>query len=170
MKPVIRAVLVSKAFTDQKRYYQRYSWPVEYVVRSLKEVGHVGFSLETTLTPLLNMGQQLFEPPDVNGWALGPSWFSTAGMLARMNFASVLATNQKFELRNAAQAHRASPDRLVAFAMDSLGLPPLDPPVYSALVQYVQAGTPWTGSDAQLLTKTAGLFHLLAGAGDYQFV
>jgi uncharacterized protein (DUF1800 family) len=170
MKPVIRAVLLSKAFTDPRRYFQRYSWPVEYVVRSLREVGHVGFSLESALTPLLNMGQQLLEPPDVNGWALGPAWFSTAGMLARMNFASTLATNQKFELRTAAQAHRASPDRLVQFATDSLALPALDPKVYGALVQYVQAGTPWTGSDAQLLTKAAGVFHLLAGAGDYQFV
>jgi uncharacterized protein (DUF1800 family) len=170
MKPVIRAVLLSKQFADPKRYHQRYSWPVEFVVRSLKEVGYVGFSVETALTPLLNMGQQLFEPPDVNGWTLGPGWFSTAGMLSRMNFASALATNQKFELQRAAQAHRASPERLVDFAIDRLGLPPLDPPIYSALVQYVQAGSLWTGSDAQLLTKTAGLFHLLSGAGDYQFV
>ena len=170
MKPVIRAVLISKHFADPKRYYQRYSWPVEFVVRSLKEVGHVGFSVDSTLTPLLNMGQQLFEPPDVNGWTLGPGWFSTAGMLSRMNFASTLATNQKFELQRAAQAHRASPERLIDFAVDSLALPPLDPAIYTALVQYVQAGSPWMGSDAQLLTKTAGLFHLLSGAGDYQFV
>ena len=170
MKPVIRAVLVSKHFADPKRYYQRYSWPVEFVVRSLKEVGYVGFSVEGTLTPLVNMGQQLFEPPDVNGWTLGPGWFSTAGMLSRMNFASTLATNQKFELQRAAQAHRASPERLIDFAVDSLALPPLDPSIYTALVQYVQAGSPWQGSDAQLLTKAAGVFHLLSGAGDYQFV
>jgi uncharacterized protein (DUF1800 family) len=170
MKPVMRAVFTSKAFADPKRFYQRYSWPVEYVVRSLKEVGFVGFSLESTLTPLVNMGQQLYEPPDVNGWALGPGWFSTAGMLARMNFASALATNQKFELQRAAQSQRASPERLVDFAVGSLGLPQLDPSISGALVQYVRAGSPWTGSDAQVLAKTAGLFHLLTGAGDYQFV
>ena len=38
--------------------------------------------------PAINMGQQLFEPPDVNGWELGPGWFSSGGMLARMNFAA----------------------------------------------------------------------------------
>jgi uncharacterized protein (DUF1800 family) len=170
MKPVMRAVLSSKQFTDPKRYYQRYSWPTEFVVRSLKEVGYAGFSLENALTPMLNMGQQLLEPPDVNGWTLGPGWFSTAGMLARMNFASVLATNQRFELQRAAQSQRASPERLVDFAVSSLGLPTLDPPVYTALVEYVRAGSPWTGSDTQVLTKAAGLFHLLTGAGDYQFV
>ena len=170
MKPVMRAVFASKQFTDPKRYYQRYAWPVEYVVRALKEVGHVGFSVETTLAPLVNMGQQLFEPPDVNGWTLGPGWFSTGGMLARMNFASTLATNQRFELQRAAQPQRASPERLVDFAIGSLGLPTLDPKMYTALVAYVRAGSPWTGSDEQVLTKTAGLFHLLTGAGDYQFV
>ena len=36
------------------------------------------FRVNHALTPLLNMGQQLFEPPDVNGWELGPGWFSTA--------------------------------------------------------------------------------------------
>ena len=68
MKPVVRAVLLSPQFIDQNRHYQRYAWPVEFVVRSLKEVGHVGFSVDSALTPLVNMGQQLFEPPDVNGW------------------------------------------------------------------------------------------------------
>ena len=29
------------------------------------------------MTPLVNMGQSLYEPPDVNGWALGAEWFST---------------------------------------------------------------------------------------------
>ena len=79
--------------------FARYSWPVEFVVRAIKEVGWTGFSVDDALTPLANMGQQLFEPPDVNGWELGPGWFSTAAMLARMNFASALVANQRFNLR-----------------------------------------------------------------------
>jgi hypothetical protein len=38
------------------------------------------------------------------------------------------------------------------------------------LINYVQSGGAWTGSDAQLLNKAAGVFHLLTGAGSYQFV
>ena len=85
----------------RRNYYKRYSWPVEFVVRAIKEVGWAGFSVNDALTPLVNMGQQLFEPPDVNGWELGPGWFSSGAMLARMNFAAQLATNQKFNLRDA---------------------------------------------------------------------
>ena len=170
MKPVVRAVLFSKHFLDAGRRYQRYGWPVEFVVRSLKEVGHIGFSVDSAITPLLNMGQQLYEPPDVNGWDLGPGWFSTGGMLARMNFAAVLATNQRFALRELARPHKDTPDALVDFVVSTMSLPPLDPSVRSTLINYVNAGGTWTGSDTQLLNKTGGLFHLLAGSGDYQLV
>ena len=51
-----------------------------------------------------NMGQQLFEPPDVSGWDLGTNWFSSGAMLTRMNFAAQLATNQKFNLRDIGRA------------------------------------------------------------------
>ena len=170
IRPVLREVFKSAEFRDPRHYYQRYSWPVEFVVRALKEEGYVGFSANDALTPMLNMGQQLFEPPDVNGWALGPAWFSTGGMLARMNFASVLAANQRFELRNAARPHNQTPETLINFAVNSLTLPELPAPVYAALVDYVRAGGTWTGSETQLLNKAGGVFHLLTGSGEYQFV
>ena len=119
---------------------------------------------------MLNMGQQLFEPPDVNGWALGSAWFSTGGMLARMNFAAALATNQRFELRTASKPYKQSPQVLIDYAIGRLSLPGVPTPVYNALVDYVRAGGTWTGSDAQLLTKSGGVFHLLTGSGEYQFV
>jgi uncharacterized protein (DUF1800 family) len=168
MRAVMRAVLLSAEFQDEAHFFKRYAWPVEFVVRSLKEVGHVGFSVADSLTPLLNMGQQLFEPPDVNGWALGSSWFSTGGTLARMNFASQLATNQRFALRDRARPSNASPETLIEFARANLSLGDPVPSVSDTLIQYVRSGGTWTGSDAQLLTKTAGLFHLLTGSGEYQ--
>jgi len=170
MKPVVAAVLGSRQFTDPQRFYTRYAWPPEFVIRTLKEVGYVGFSVNDAITPMLNMGLQLFEPPDVNGWELGAAWFSTAGMLARMNFASLLATNQRFALRELARPFKASPETLVGFSVDALTPPPLASDENGTLVAYVKAGVTWTGSDAQLLTKTAGLFHLITGSGEYQFV
>lgn len=170
MRQVMREVLRSSQFRNPRHHFHRYAWPVEYVVRALKEMGHVGFSANDTLTPMLNMGQQLFEPPDVNGWALGPAWFSTGGMLARMNFAAALATNQRFELRTGSQPYKQSPQALIDYAIGRLSLPDVPAPVYNALVDYVRAGGTWTGSDAQLLTKAGGVFHLLTGSGEYQFV
>ncbi|HEX7780151.1 MAG TPA: DUF1800 domain-containing protein [Vicinamibacterales bacterium] len=170
MKPVIRAVLLSSQFTDRDRFHQRYSWPAEFIARAIKEVGWIGFDLSTASTPMVNMGQQLLEPPDVNGWELGVGWFSTGGMLARMNFAAALARNQQFALRDAARAHNQTPDTLVDYVVNRLSLPELDGDVRNTLLDYVRAGGTWTGSENQTATKTAGLVHLLTGSGEYQFV
>jgi uncharacterized protein (DUF1800 family) len=168
MKAVVRAVLASDQFRSAT--FKRYSWPAEFVARSLKEVGFVGFSVNDALTPMVNMGQQLFEPPDVNGWELGPGWFSTARTLARMNFAAQLATNQKFALRELARPYKQTPDTLVNFVVDMLNVPAPPGDIYGALTDYVRAGGTWTGSETQLLNKAGGLFHLVTGSGQYQFV
>jgi uncharacterized protein (DUF1800 family) len=171
MEPVMLVLLLSPQFRDPSNYYKRYSWPVEFVVRALKEVGWAGFSVNDALNPLINMGQQLFEPPDVAGWDLGPGWFSSGGMLARMNFAAQLATNQKFTLRDLSRGHGDTQEELLGYMLDRLTPPEYDAGSYGALLDYARAGEPnWTGSDAQLATKAAGLAHLIIGSGDYQLV
>ena len=170
IRTVLRAIFNSSHFKDEKHFYQRYAWPPEYIARSLREVGYLGFSVNDAITPMLNMGLQLYEPPDVNGWELGTGWFSTAGMLARMNFAAALATSQKFALRDAARPYNMMPTTLLGFITDRLSVPDLDPESNNVLLDYIRAGNSWVGSDSQLLTKTAGAVHLLAGSGVYQFI
>ena len=102
MRSVVRSLLSSAEFQNPEHYFARYSWPVEYVVRLIKAVGWAGFSTGTVTTPMANMGQILFEPPDVSGWRLGTDWFGTGTLLSRMNFAATLAANQQFTLQGAA--------------------------------------------------------------------
>jgi uncharacterized protein (DUF1800 family) len=170
MKPVITAILRSGWLLDAPTWHTRYSWPVEFVVRAIREVGWEGFSVDTARTPLTNMGQTLFEPPDVAGWELGPGWFSTGAMLARMNFASTLAANQKFNLARAAAPYRSSPESILDFFMDRLSPSPFEHTPYAELVAYLKTGGAWTGSDAQLNAKAAGLAKLIVGSAEYQFV
>jgi hypothetical protein len=122
------------------------------------------------LTPLSNMGQILFEPPDVSGWDAGQTWFSTSAMLARMNFASSLAGNQRFNLANAVKAANASktPEALLSYFFESLTSAPLDPSVTTELSNYLHANGAWTASDAQLQAKASGVVHLIAGSPEYQ--
>jgi uncharacterized protein (DUF1800 family) len=170
MKPVLQRLLLSPQFTEAANRYTRYSWPAEFVARSIKEIGWIGFSVNDALGPMSNMGQQLYEPPDVAGWDLGTNWFSSGAMLTRMNFASQLATNQKFNLRDGARNGKQSPEALVSLLLDRLTAAPFAREPYQALVDYARTGGSWTGSDAQLLIKAAGLAHLIVGSGDYQLV
>ena len=170
MEPVVRYVLQSRWFQNPGNWFSRYSWPVEFAVRAVKEVGYTGFSVDNMRAPLSAMGQVLFEPPDVNGWELGQGWFSTGGMLARMNFASQIAANQRFNLASAAIAGKDSPEKMVELFLGRLSAAPFDESPLDELHTYLRAGGAWTGSTAQLQTKAAGLSRLIVGSAEYQLV
>jgi len=170
MKAVMRAVLMSPQFWRPQTLFSRYSWPVEFVVRSLKDIGWTGFSVNDALTPLANMGQTLYEPPDVSGWRQGQEWFSTSAMLSRMNFASQLAANQRFNLAKAAKPNAQSPESLTSFFLNELVTAPMSSSVTNELTAYLRATGAWTGSDTQLQAKAPGLVHLIAGSAEYQLV
>ena len=171
MRPVLRYILRSQWFVDRGSYYARYSWPAEFVVRAIKEVGWNGFSVDTARTPLTNMGQTLFEPPDVNGWDLGRGWFSTGSMLARMNFA--VAARLEPALQPGARRRR-----LPRLAREADGLFPgplsrrrRSTPTRPASCSRICApAATWTGTDAQVTARAAGLARLIVGSSEYQFV
>ncbi len=167
MKAVLRVLFTSEAFLASE--FGRYAWPVEFVVRSIKETGWNGLSVDAAMTPLVNMGQSLYEPPDVNGWALGAEWFSTSSMLSRMNFAATLMSNQKFNLGRELAPYRQSPDRVLDYILNHFTYAPLTPDVYNALLEYARGGGAWSGSDAQLRDKSAGVARLIVASSEYQF-
>ena len=167
IRPVLRRLFLSDAFLRAE--FQRYSWPLEFVVRAIKETGWNGLSVDAAMTPLVNMGQSLYEPPDVNGWALGAEWFSTSSMLARMNFAATLMGNQKFNLGREVQGSRESAERVLDVILNHFTYAPLSQDAYNALLEYARGGGAWTGSDTQLNNKSAGIARLVVASSEYQF-
>jgi uncharacterized protein (DUF1800 family) len=170
LRPVVRYVLTSRWFTDPSMRFARYSWPAEYVVRAVKEVGWQGFSLDKARSPLASMGQLLFEPPNVGGWPIGSGWFSTSTMLARTNFAATLVVSQKENLAVALESDGRTPQALLTAMLDRVTPAPLDAAPQRALESYLVAGGAWTGSTAQLTTRAAGLARLLVASSEYQLV
>ncbi len=168
IKPMLRQLFISSAFRNSSNFFQRYSWPVEFVVRAIKETGWQGYSVNNAITPLSNMGQNLYEPPDVNGWELGPGWFSTSSMLQRMNFSAALAQNQRFNLARDAAPHRGNPDRVVEYMLSRFQAIGFHGGALAAMGDYMRTST-WTGSDAQMQQKVPGLARLIVGSGEYQF-
>ena len=169
IKSMLVQLFTSTEFLDESSAFARYSWPIEYAVRAVKETGWSGLSVDAAMTPLVNMGLQLYEPPDVNGWALGPEWFSTASMLSRMNFAATLMANQRFNLQQASAPARSTPEALLAFHMKRFSSAPFSAETSAELLDYLRQGGAWTGSDTQLAAKAAGLARLIVGSSEYQF-
>ena len=170
MREVVRQLLRSPHFHDPANHWARYSWPVEFVTRYLKEVGWVGFSAQSAFYAMVTMGQTLFSPPDVAGWSQGSAWFSTGTMLSRMNFAAWLAWVQRYELEPAAAAAATTPDAFLAYYLDRLSAMPFDKSGIDALRGFLTEGGPWIGSTEQVVDKGAGLAHLIGASGEYQFI
>jgi uncharacterized protein (DUF1800 family) len=170
MKTVMRELLLSPQFADSSAYFARYAWPVEFVARAIKEVGWAGYTVSDAVTALTNMGQVLYEPPDVAGWDLGRTWFSSGTMLSRMNLGSTLTSNQKFNLRDAARPFGKTPDSLLSWMLDRLPMAQLDSTMYNDLRSFLTGSGAWTGSDAQLLVKASGLAHIILAAPQYHFM
>ena len=171
IRPVLRAVFLSAEFRDSGHHYQRYSWPVEFVVRALKEEGHVGFSANSRHDAAAQHGAAVVRAARCQRMG---AW---AGVVFNRRHAGAhefrVGAGDQPAVR-AAQLHAAvQPD-----AADAWSITPsagsrcrkCRRPIYSALVDYVRAGGTWTGSEAQLLNKAGGVFHLLTGSGEYQFV
>jgi uncharacterized protein (DUF1800 family) len=58
MRAVVRTVLLSPHFSEPAARFSRFSWPVEFVVRAIKETGWVGFSVNDALTPSPTWGRR----------------------------------------------------------------------------------------------------------------
>jgi uncharacterized protein (DUF1800 family) len=170
MKTVMRELFLSSQFTDSSAYFARYAWPVEFVARAIKEVGWSGFTVNDAVTQLTNMGQVLYEPPNVAGWELGQTWFSSGTMLARMNLGASLSSNQRFNLRDAARTQGKTADSLLSWMLDRLPMAQLDSRMYSDLRSFLTGSGAWTGTDAQLLIKASGLAHIILASPQYQFM
>jgi hypothetical protein len=91
-------------------------------------------------------------------------------MLARTNFAATLASSQKDFLAVALESEGGTPQALLAGMLNRLTPAPLDAAPQQALMSYMVAGGPWSGSADQLNTRAAGLARLLVGSSEYQLI
>jgi hypothetical protein len=104
----------------------------------------------------------------VSGWDAGQTWFSSGAMLARMNFASTLAANQRFNLATTSKFAAQTPQAFLAYYMSELETAPAGSSVRDEWLNYLTTTGAWTGSDPQRQAKAPGLVHLIGGSPEYQ--
>jgi len=87
MRPVLLALFNSEFFKQST--FQRVKNPVEVVVGTLKLTGDLeGMDLRWRSIPLecTYMGQDLLNPPSVEGWHTGREWINSGALVRRVNF------------------------------------------------------------------------------------
>jgi uncharacterized protein (DUF1800 family) len=91
---LMETMLRSHHFFSAYAYRQRVKSPVEFIAGAVHDLVKMD---QAELRPALlalqvcAIGQLLFEPPTVKGWAGGRSWLNSATILARNNFAEMVA-------------------------------------------------------------------------------
>jgi hypothetical protein len=94
---LIKTILRSRHFFSEYAYRQRIKSPVEFVAgvtRALVRIEKAEVPPTVLVSQVGAMGQPLFEPPTVKGWAGGRAWLNSATVLARNNFAQMAASGQ----------------------------------------------------------------------------
>jgi uncharacterized protein (DUF1800 family) len=176
IKPVVQAILLSDEFYSAASFTKHVKSPVEYVVGTIKQLG--GQVRERSLAPVLRqLGQDLFNPPNVAGWPGGPTWLDAASMVTRFNFGGLLAAAVKNDPFPGPNGGYIDPESMVQklankswdAVIDLLGnhlTAGLSDATRSALKEYTA-----TAADLKpqtLDTKLRGLVHLLMVSPEYQ--
>jgi hypothetical protein len=86
MKPLLRAMFLSDAFWSSANRGVLVKSPVDLVVGSLRQFRFAVEDPAPFAVILRQLGQDLFNPPNVKGWPVGDAWLNTTTLLARKGF------------------------------------------------------------------------------------
>lgn len=146
LRTVLRGLFHADFFTQAA--FAKIKSPTEMVVSTVRATGghrfpaldDVQLAMETGA-----MGQQLLDPPSVEGWHTGPEWINTATLMARINFAArQFGDVHKPGVRAIIERLRAqgpvlTPAQLVEACLDLIGPLPVEASTRQELLAHAEA-------------------------------
>ena len=131
IRSMLRVLFNSDFFKSEECWYEKVKSPAELVVGVLRLTGEFDrprFEITERRNQATFMGQQLNNPPSVEGWHQGTEWINTGMLVERLNFASSqLGDTSRPGVRAmtervlAADGDVVSPDQLVDRCLDQMG-------------------------------------------------
>ena len=179
MKPVLRDLFNSDFFKDSA--YKRVKSPVEVVVGTLRLVEDVRGAdprLESTAREPGYMGQDILDPPSVEGWHTGREWINSGALVKRVNFVSDRMSDselpgvKKIISRIADSGESMSPEALVESCLDEMGPLPVKDETREELVSHAreQGDLSWDDdSYRESAVRASEMLSLIASTREYQF-
>jgi hypothetical protein len=146
MRAVMRVLFNADFFKNAQ--FAKVKSPAELVVGTARLAGGHYFPEVDDITLALEtgyMGQQLLDPPSVEGWHTGSEWINSATLMSRVNFASrQLADVNKPGVRAIiervrAQGARLTPESVVDVCLDVMGPLTVDAKTRQQLVDHLAA-------------------------------
>ncbi|MBM3959366.1 MAG: DUF1800 domain-containing protein [SAR202 cluster bacterium] len=175
IRSVLRHLFNSKFFKESQG--KRVRWPVELVTGTIVLTGEhrdpYEFGLDRLPTASAGMGQELLNPPTVEGWHLGREWIDSAFLIERVNFAAERFGNsgapgiQKIIDRVRKRPSSKTPDGLLDACLYEMGPLTLANKSRTAILQQISdAGTGQT--DAAFADRVCYVLQLISSAREFQ--
>ena len=179
IRSVLRVLFNSDFFKEAR--FARLKSPAEVVVGTLRLAGGAQFpapGIGNLSRQIGYMGQELMNPPSVEGWHTGTEWINSGSLMRRINFtADIVAEVERPGVRYIVDELKVhgdvSPEQFVDTCLDLMGPLEVDEETRQELVDH--AGTDgtlrWTteeqvGHSTQLVTD---MLQLIVALRDYQY-
>lgn len=108
LAPVLETLFLDPRFYRDEIVGARVAGPIDFLIGMCRRLD-VRPPLRLLSMASGNLGQALFQPPNVKGWEEGPAWITTASMLQRGNVAGMLLGTVDFGERSALPAAPTGP-------------------------------------------------------------
>ena len=180
IKPVLRTLFNSDFFKEA--LYQKVKSPVEVVVgtvRLTQDLQGPDPRLEPTALEPGYMGQEMLDPPSVEGWHTGKEWVNSGSLVKRVNFVADRISNIDFPgvqsiIRGVASDDTAmTADALVDRCLDLVGPLEVSELTHKSLTAYAEHEGPISlASEAEYASfsrRVGDMLALIAATREYQF-
>lgn len=179
IEPVLRVLFNSDFFKEA--LYKKVRNPVEVVVGTLRLTGDLSGPdprLEAMAREPGYMGQDILDPPSVEGWHTGHEWINSGSLVKRVNFVADRISNVdlpgvKKIIANIAAANGPvmSPTDFVDQCLDQMGpLPVMDNTRQQLISQAESEGDiNWDGDQDASTRRTGEMLALIGATREYQF-
>ena len=176
IREVLRFMLKSEFFKNAR--YSKIKSPAEVVAGTMKMVGSFKFP-DPGLSKICRepgyMGQELLDPPSVEGWHTGSEWINSGSLLARINFVADSVTRTSQPGIQSIIGHMKSdnvntPDELLDACLAHMGFLELSSETREQLDEHANAGGNLDWSDESATAIRIGeIMALISATTEYQF-
>jgi uncharacterized protein (DUF1800 family) len=180
MRAVLRTLLLSDFFRSEKNYLSKIKSPTELVIGTMRLTKDFTFprhGLREIALECRYMGQDLLNPPSVEGWHTGKEWIDTGCLVERINFAAqqvadVHKPGVRLIIDRLQAASPLSPEEVVDMCLDLVGPLSVRETTRAALIDYVELGGDLRfdlEQEAAASQRVGELLQLIVASREYQF-
>ena len=176
MRSMLRVLFNSDFFKNAR--FARVKSPVETVVGTTRLVGEFTFpqpGFNGLTLSVRYMGQDILNPPTVEGWHTGKEWIDSGTLVERINFTADKVGNvnlpgvRDIVARLRAEGPTLSPERLVDGCLELLGGYKLAAETHNELVALVQTGGEIRTGAADFPQRAAQMLQSIVATTEYLF-